>query len=119
MATARATPVGQRLTYASGPYAAAKGADALVVVTDWDEYRKLDLKRIAWLLGRPAVFDLRGIYQPQAVAEAGLDYHCVGGSPRLGAAHRAAANGHANGSENGSADLAGEGAPAPVQAARQ
>ena len=113
MANARVTQVGQRLTYASGPYAAAKGADALVVVTDWDAYRKLDMKRLSWLLARPAVFDLRGIYQPEAVAEAGLDYHCVGGPPRLGAASRPATN--------GSPGTAAEATPAPaqVQALRQ
>jgi UDPglucose 6-dehydrogenase len=85
MPNVRATPVGQRLTYATGPYAAAKGADALVVATEWPSYRELDLKRVAWLLQRPVLLDLRGIYSPQDAARAGLDYHCVGAAPVLGA----------------------------------
>jgi UDPglucose 6-dehydrogenase len=88
MPNVRATPVGQRLAYATGPYAAAKGADALVVATEWQAYRELDLKRIAWLLQRPVLLDLRGIYSPQDAVNAGLDYHCVGGAPLLGAGTR-------------------------------
>jgi len=75
---ARATPVGKRLEFASGPYEAVKGADAVVVVTEWDEYRRIDLKRVAKLLRRPVLLDLRDIYEPQDALRAGLDYHCVG-----------------------------------------
>ena len=88
MPNVRATPVGQRLTYATGPYAAAKGADALVVATEWQSYRELDLKRIAWLLQRPVLLDLRGVYTPQEATNAGLDYYCVGGAPALCAGNR-------------------------------
>ena len=94
MPNVRATPVGQRLTYATGPYAAAKGADALVVATEWPSYRELDLKRVAWLLQRPVLLDLRGIYSPQDAARAGLDYHCVGTAPVLGASQRPVAVEH-------------------------
>jgi UDPglucose 6-dehydrogenase len=76
---AKSTPVGQRLNYASEPYLAARGADALVVATEWDSYRDLDLRRMAWLLRRPVLMDLRGIFRPQDAVDAGLDYHCVGG----------------------------------------
>jgi len=88
IANARATPVGRRLIYASGPYTAARGADALVVVTDWESYRRLDLRRVAWLLRQPILLDLRGIYEPRQAVDAGLDYHCVGGSSQLGAGSR-------------------------------
>jgi UDPglucose 6-dehydrogenase len=91
MANARATPVGKRLTYASGPYAAAKGADALVIVTEWELYRKLDLQRAAGLLRRPVMLDLRCVYEPQQAVEAGFDYHCVGECSRLGAGRHAEA----------------------------
>ena len=78
MANARATAVGRRLTYARGPYSAAKGADALVIVTEWELYRKLDLRRAAGLLRRPIMLDLRCAFEPRQAVEAGLDYHCVG-----------------------------------------
>ena len=89
ISNARATPVGKRLIYASGPYAAAKDADAVVVVTEWDSYRRLDLRRLAWLLRRPVLLDLRGIYEPEDASAAGLDYFTVGRPPRLGAGHTA------------------------------
>jgi len=82
---ARATAVGKRLAYASGPYAAARGADALVIVTEWEQYRNLDLRRAAGLLRRPVMLDLRCVYEPEQAVAAGLDYHCVGRCSRLGA----------------------------------
>jgi len=87
MPNTRATLLGQRLSYATGPYEAAEDADALVVVTDWESYRRLDLRRVASLLRRPVLLDLRGIYDSQHAVEAGLDYHCVGGPARRGANH--------------------------------
>jgi UDPglucose 6-dehydrogenase len=83
MENARATPVGQKLAYAADPYVAVEGADAVVVATDWDQYRKLDLKRVATLLRRPVLIDLRDIYEPQDAVRAGLDYYCVGRPPVL------------------------------------
>ena len=102
IANARTTAVGQRLTYASGPYSAAKGADALVIVTEWELYRKLDLRRAAGLLRRPVMLDLRGIYEPQEAVEAGLDYHCVGSCSRPGA-------GRAPAEQGGGVDLVARG----------
>lgn len=54
------------------------GADALVVVTPWDAFRALDLKRIKSLLASPVVVDLRNIYDPQQVRAAGLEYTGIG-----------------------------------------
>ena len=85
MSKARATPVGKRMVFAASPYAAADGADALVVVTEWDEYRSLELPRVAGLLRRPVLLDLRDIYEPEAAVRAGLDYHGVGRIPQTGA----------------------------------
>ena len=82
--SARATPVGRRLSYATGPYAAMRGADAVVIATEWEPYRNLDLTRVAWLLRRPILLDLRCVFRPQVAAEAGLDYHCVGAASLLG-----------------------------------
>ena len=60
------------------PYAVADGADALVIVTEWDAFRALNLGRIARLLTTPLLVDLRNIYPPEDVAAAGLRYHGVG-----------------------------------------
>ncbi|MBP2151666.1 UDPglucose 6-dehydrogenase [Xanthobacter flavus] len=51
------------VTYVDSPYEAATGADALVIVTEWDAFRALDLKRIRALMGQPVVVDLRNIYR--------------------------------------------------------
>jgi UDPglucose 6-dehydrogenase len=88
MENARATPVGKRLLYAPGPYEAVKGADAAVVVTEWEEYRRLDLERVASLLRRPVLLDLRGIYEPRAAERAGLQLHSVGRTPQIGTDRR-------------------------------
>jgi len=60
------------------PYAVADGADALVIVTEWDAFRALNLGRIAGLLRTPILVDLRNIYPPEDVTAAGLRYHGVG-----------------------------------------
>jgi UDPglucose 6-dehydrogenase len=54
--------------FAANPYAAAEGADALVIVTEWDEFRALDLQRMARVLNQPLLVDLRNVY-PTAEAE--------------------------------------------------
>jgi len=64
--------------FCSGPYAVADGADALVIVTEWDEFRALDLTRIAGLLISPLLVDLRNIYRPAEAAKAGLQLVSVG-----------------------------------------
>ena len=64
--------------FMAGPYDVADGADALVIVTEWDAFRALDLKRIAAILKHPVLVDLRNIYPPQDVAAAGLEYLGVG-----------------------------------------
>jgi UDPglucose 6-dehydrogenase len=66
------------LVYYQDPYATMAGADALVLVTEWNAFRALDLRRVRGLLKTPLVIDLRNIYQPQEMAEAGLAYVSVG-----------------------------------------
>ncbi|MDB5456976.1 MAG: UDP-glucose 6-dehydrogenase, partial [Caulobacter sp.] len=61
-----------------GPYEAVKGADAVVIVTEWDQFRALDLERVKALLRRPVVIDLRNIYRPADMAEQGFIYVGVG-----------------------------------------
>jgi UDPglucose 6-dehydrogenase len=64
--------------YAHDAYACAEGADALVVMTEWNEFRNLDLGRIKSLLKRPILVDLRNVYRPEAMAELGFTYVSVG-----------------------------------------
>ena len=60
------------------PYEALKGADAAVLVTEWDAYRALDLVQVKALLARPVFVDLRNVYPPEEMAAAGLSYTGVG-----------------------------------------
>ena len=59
-------------------YAAAEGADAVVIVTEWDAFRALDLERIKQLARQPVLVDLRNIYEPEEVRAAGFAYISVG-----------------------------------------
>jgi len=64
--------------YATGPYLALDGADALVIITEWNEFRALDFERVKAALKSPIVVDLRNIYDPAEMKEAGLAYTSVG-----------------------------------------
>ena len=66
------------LAYCDDAYQAIEGADALVLLTEWNEFRGLDLARVKSLLRTPVVIDLRNIYQPQEMTAAGFVYHSVG-----------------------------------------
>ncbi|MFW6027488.1 MAG: UDP binding domain-containing protein, partial [bacterium] len=59
-------------------YETAKDADAVVILTEWNEFRALDLKRLKSCLKRPLMIDLRSIYDLHEMAAAGFEYHCVG-----------------------------------------
>ena len=74
----QARPLLHDVEFVADPYAAADGAHALVIVTEWDEFRALDLKRVAELMAEPVLVDLRNIYPEEEVARAGLRYHGVG-----------------------------------------
>ncbi len=66
------------VTYVEDPYEAARGADALVIATEWNQFRGLELDRLRDLLARPLLIDLRNLYAPDRVAAAGLRYVSVG-----------------------------------------
>jgi UDPglucose 6-dehydrogenase len=66
------------IEFANDAYAAADGADALVMVTEWDEFRALDLERIASSLRGKVLIDLRNVYDRDEAEEAGLSYFGVG-----------------------------------------
>jgi UDPglucose 6-dehydrogenase len=64
--------------FKDGPYEAAEGADALVIVTEWDQFRALDLDRVKLLMNRPLVMDLRNVYPPAEMRARGFEYFGVG-----------------------------------------
>ena len=64
--------------YKPGPYETMDGADALVIVTEWDAFRALDLSRVKGLLRAPIIVDLRNIYPRDTVEAAGFTYYAVG-----------------------------------------
>lgn len=74
----QARPLLTDVAFAESPYAAAEGADALVIVTEWDAFRALDLARIAASMREPVLVDLRNIYPPEEAARAGLKLTGVG-----------------------------------------
>ncbi|RZI85104.1 MAG: UDP-glucose/GDP-mannose dehydrogenase family protein [Rubrivivax sp.] len=67
-----------RLRYAESPQAALQGADALLIVTEWKEFRSPDFERIKATLKTPVIFDGRNLYEPALVVAAGLDYEAIG-----------------------------------------
>jgi UDPglucose 6-dehydrogenase len=66
------------VTFAEDAYDAAKGAHALALVTEWNEFRRLDLARVRRVMRRRVLVDLRNVYDPAAVRRLGFEYTCVG-----------------------------------------
>jgi UDPglucose 6-dehydrogenase len=67
-----------QISYVDEAYEALDGADALVLLTEWAEYKRPSWSRIRGLLRTPVVFDLRNQYPFKSLAEAGFHYECVG-----------------------------------------
>jgi UDPglucose 6-dehydrogenase len=78
---AEAATLLEGVKFCDGTYETMAGADALVVVTEWNAFRALDLKRVKSLLSNPILVDLRNIYDPREMAQAGFEYHSVGRIP--------------------------------------
>jgi UDPglucose 6-dehydrogenase len=66
------------VAFADGPYACAEGADALVIVTEWEQFRALDLERIKQAMKQPVLIDLRNVYRPDEMAQLGFVYDSIG-----------------------------------------
>lgn len=75
--TARAV-FGDRVAYCERDYEALEGADALVIVTEWNQYRRPDFERIRQRLRRPLIFDGRNLYAPERMAALGFTYYSIG-----------------------------------------
>ena len=66
------------VVFKDGPYEAVEGADAVVILTEWDQFRALDLDRVKLLLNQPVMVDLRNIYRPEDMRARGFRYSSIG-----------------------------------------
>jgi UDPglucose 6-dehydrogenase len=70
--------MGDRIRYVTDPYAAVEGADALLLCTEWNEYRGVDLERVKKAMRTPVVFDGRNVFDPVRMRSLGFDYSGIG-----------------------------------------
>ena len=66
------------IEYCKDAYEAVRGSDALVIMTEWNEFRQLDLGKVKELLKAPVIIDTRNIYEPERMQRLGFSYECVG-----------------------------------------
>jgi UDPglucose 6-dehydrogenase len=64
--------------YCNSAYAAAAGADAIVIATEWEQFRALDLARLKGVMARPVIVDLRNIYRSEEMDRAKFRYVAIG-----------------------------------------
>jgi UDPglucose 6-dehydrogenase len=69
------------VVFCASPYEAADGADAAVLVTEWNEFKFMNLERLRRLLRRPVVFDGRNVWEPERMRRLGFEYHSIGRRP--------------------------------------
>jgi UDPglucose 6-dehydrogenase len=74
----KAKSVLPEITYCSNPYQAAEGADAIVIVTEWDEFRRLDWDRLLSSVEQPLVIDGRNVFHPEEISRNGFRYVSIG-----------------------------------------
>lgn len=74
----QAEPMLPGVEFVTGAYAAAEGASALVLITEWNEFRALDLNRLRGVMTAPVFVDLRNVYRPHEMAEVGFAYSSIG-----------------------------------------
>jgi UDPglucose 6-dehydrogenase len=67
--------------YCQSSYEAAEGADAIAVITEWNEFKLLSLERLRSVMRRPLVFDGRNMYEPERMRRLGFEYHSIGRKP--------------------------------------
>jgi len=71
-------PESENVSYCSSPYEALEGADALIVLTEWDDFKQADLEKVKSMLKLPIIIDGRNIYDPKEMKDAGFEYYCMG-----------------------------------------
>lgn len=83
IATENCRAIFPHITYCKSAYEAAEGTDAVVLVTEWNEFKFLDLEKIRDNMVHPVFFDGRNMYDPERMNRLGFEYHCVGRSARV------------------------------------
>jgi len=73
--------VPEGVTFKNSAYEAADGADAMVLLTEWNEFKFLNLERLRRLLRQPVIFDGRNLYEPERMRRLGFEYHSIGRKP--------------------------------------
>ncbi len=71
------------VVFCDSPYAAATGADGIALVTEWNEFKLLNLERLRGVMRRPVVFDGRNLWEPERMRRLGFEYHSIGRKPVL------------------------------------
>jgi UDPglucose 6-dehydrogenase len=71
-------PQDGKVEYVASPYEAARDVEALVILTEWNEFKKLELPRLKQLMRTPIIVDGRNIFDPDHVREQGFEYYCIG-----------------------------------------
>jgi UDPglucose 6-dehydrogenase len=66
------------VTYCDSPYEAAAGADAVALVTEWNEFKFLNLERLRAAMRRPVIVDGRNVWEPERMRRLGFEYHSIG-----------------------------------------
>jgi UDPglucose 6-dehydrogenase len=66
------------VTFCNDVYSCAEGASALVLVTEWEQFRALDFERLKTVMAQPVLVDLRNVYRPEEIARHGFVYESVG-----------------------------------------
>ncbi|MBE2188143.1 MAG: UDP-glucose/GDP-mannose dehydrogenase family protein [Desulfobulbaceae bacterium] len=69
---------GDKIVYSANMYDALEGADALIIATEWNEFRNPDLEKISSLLKQNIIFDGRNLFEPSDMKELGFEYYCIG-----------------------------------------
>jgi UDPglucose 6-dehydrogenase len=67
--------------YADSPYAAATGADGVALITEWNEFKFLNLERLRAVMRQPVVFDGRNLWEAERMRRLGFEYHSIGRKP--------------------------------------
>ena len=76
-------PVFPQITYGANAYEVATGADALIIVTEWNEFKNLNFERLSALMARPLILDGRNLYDPERLRRLGFEYHSIGRASML------------------------------------
>jgi UDPglucose 6-dehydrogenase len=70
--------IGSKVKFCNDPYAACRNSDALLLLTEWDEFKEIDFTRIKKLLSRPLIIDGRNLYDPGKMSKMGFKYIGIG-----------------------------------------